>query len=179
MMDGVVTLVGLVVVAGYTWSLRGHFVAETMPQGARVISAAVTLTTVLFVALTWFALQPVWAQVLGVALQLAGAALFVAAVKASRQARLRFAFTPEKPEGLVESGPYRYVRHPFYVSYIIFWSGWALATWSVLSLISVCILVALYVIAARREEDSFAHTPLAADYAAYRNKAGFFWPRLG
>ena len=179
MMDGLVTLVGLAVVAGYTWSLRGHFVSETMPRGARVISAAVTLSTVLFVLLTWFAVQPVWAQAIGVVLQLAGAALFVAAVRASRKARLHFAFTPEKPQGLVETGPYRYVRHPFYVSYIIFWSGWALATWSILSLISVVILVALYVIAARREEDSFADTPLAADYAAYRTKAGFFWPRLG
>lgn len=178
-MDVIVILVGFAVVGGYTWSLRGHFVSEKMPRGARVISLVVTLTTVLFAALTWFTHQPVWAQVTGIVLQLGGGALFVAAIQASREARLHFAFTPENPHGLVETGPYRFVRHPFYVSYIIFWAGWALATWSVWSLISVAILIALYVIAARNEEQKFARTALAAQYAAYSRRTGFFWPRLG
>lgn len=178
-MDLVVTVTGLVIVGAYVWSLRGHFVSDRMQPGTRAISIVVTLTTVLYIVLLWTAPQPLWAQVAGFALQLAGGALFAAAIQASRNARLQFAFTPEKPHGLVETGPYRFVRHPFYVSYIIFWTGWGLATWSIYALISLVILIGLYVAAARDEELKFAQTPLAEAYAAYRRRAGFFWPRLG
>ena len=36
---------------------------------------------------------------------------------------------------------------------------------------------AIYVVAARFEERLFAGTALAPDYAAYRKKAGLFWPK--
>lgn len=177
-MDYVVVAVGLLTVGAYVWSLRGHFVSETMPSGTRIISVAVTLTTALYLLLTFGAEQPLWAQLGGLALQLAAGGLFIAAIIASREARLEYAFTAEKPQGLLETGPYRYIRHPFYASYIVFWSGWALATWSIFSLAGLAVLVTLYVMAARSEEQKFAQTPMAAAYEAYRNRAGLFWPKL-
>lgn len=176
-MDYIVTATGLLTVAAYVWSLRQHFASESMPAGARVISGAVTLTTIIYVALTLFLDQPLWPQVLGWVIQLLAGALFAATIKASRDAGLDYAFTEEKPRGLLEKGPYRYIRHPFYTSYIVFWVGWALATWSWLSLICLVVLIVLYVIAARSEEDKFAQTPMASAYAAYKQRAGLFWPK--
>jgi protein-S-isoprenylcysteine O-methyltransferase Ste14 len=177
-LDIVVTVVSLVVVAAYTWSLRGHFSSKKMPDGAKVISLFVTATTVFFLYLMWWKPQLVWAQLAGLLLELAAAALFWWAITASRKARLRFAFDHENPDSLVMTGPYRYLRHPFYTSYIVFWTGWGLATSSIWSIVPVAFFVAIYVAAARNEERKFSSTPLAHEYEAYRRRTGFLWPRF-
>lgn len=178
-LDIAVTGVSVVIVGAYIWSLRGHFVSETVPAGTRVIAATVGLSAALLLYLTWANIQPIWAQVLGLCLQLASGALFVAAIRASRRARLRYAFDPEHPHSLLEDGPYRVIRHPFYTSYVIFWAGWAIAAWSPSGFACFLVLLAIYIWAARMEERNFAASPLAADYAAYKGRTGFFWPRIG
>lgn len=179
LLDILVTIVSALILGAYLWSMRAHFVTDNMPKGARVISAVVTLSALFLLYLTWFFTQPIWAQIAGLVLQLLSAALFFAAIRASRAARLKFVFDSKVPETLVDTGPYRFIRHPFYVSYVIFWAGWAVATWSPFSLICVLALTTLYVRAARGEERSFADTPMAEAYAAYSARTGFFWPRLG
>jgi protein-S-isoprenylcysteine O-methyltransferase Ste14 len=178
LVDGLVTLLSIAVVAHYVWSARAHFASSSMPRGSMLISAAVLVTLVLFLLLQWLLEQPLLAGLGGVALELASLALFWAAILASGDGRLPLAFDAEGPRTLVTGGPYRYLRHPFYLSYIVFWSGWALATWSVWSLPSLIVLVAIYVAAARGEERLFAASPMAAQYAEYCRRAGFLWPRL-
>ena len=177
--DGLVTLVGISVVAAYIWSVRNHFVSDAMPSGARIIAAAVTTSLVVMLALTWLISQPLPAQVLGLAIQLFSVWIFYAAIQASRKARLRFIFDPEHPHSLVKDGPYRLVRHPFYVSYSIFWFGWAVATWSIWAIPCVIILIWLYVSAAQFEERNFEASPLSSDYLDYKARTGFFLPKLG
>ena len=178
-LDGLITLVAALVVGAYTWSVRHHFSSEIMPSGARVVAAAVTGSTIIMLALTWLVDQPVLAQIAGLAVQLFSVCIFYAAIMASRKARLRFVFDPAHPHSLVEEGPYRLVRHPFYLSYLIFWFGWALATWSALAAPFVILLVWLYIKAARFEERNFEASPLSPDYAAYKTRTGFFLPKLG
>lgn len=174
--DGLVTLVSGAVVAAYGWSVRNHFVSDIMPAGARLIALAVAASTVLMLVLIWFTSQPLWAQIAGLAIQLFSARIFYAAIVASRQARLRFVFDPEHPHSLVDQGPYRIVRHPFYVSYSIFWFGWAIATWSPFAIPSVIVLIWLYVSAARLEERNFEASSLSSEYAAYKARTNFFVP---
>ncbi len=176
--DVLVTLVSGAVVAAYAWSVRNHFVSDVMPSGARIIALAVIASTVIMLALTWFTTQPLWAQIVGLAIQLFSAWMFYAAILASRRARLRFVFDPEHPHSLVDQGPYKVVRHPFYVSYSIFWFGWAVATWSPFAIPSVIILIWLYISAARLEERNFEASPLSSEYAAYKSRTGFFVPGL-
>ncbi|WP_240229672.1 methyltransferase family protein [Devosia lacusdianchii] len=175
--DLVVTVVSIAILAQHVWALRGHFASETMANGARVTSAAALLTCACLLLLVWTHSQPIWAQVVGVLIELGSLALFWAAIKASRTARLRFAFDDQPPHSLVTIGPYQYVRHPFYTSYLLFWIGWAIATWSLWSVLPLIIVATLYVLAARMEERLFATTALADEYAAYRQRAGLFWPR--
>ncbi|ODT71268.1 MAG: S-isoprenylcysteine methyltransferase [Pelagibacterium sp. SCN 63-23] len=179
LLDGLVTLVGGAVVGAYIWSVRHHFSSDVMPSGARLIAAAVTTSTIIMLALTWLVDQPMSAQLAGLAIQVFSVLIFYAAIMASRQARLRFVFDPAHPHSLVDQGPYRLVRHPFYVSYSIFWFGWAVATWSWLAIPSVLVLIWLYISAARMEETSFDASPLSSEYAAYKARTGFFLPRLG
>lgn len=175
-LDLLVTAVGIGTLAQYTWSMRAHFHSPRMPDGAKIISAVVIAAGLFFTVVLWTRVQPVAALLLGLALQLCSLALFWSAIRASRRARLRFAFDADNPDSLVTEGPYRYVRHPFYSSYILFWIGWGIASWSVWALVPVVGIIVIYVVAARDEEAKFARTELSAAYAAYRQRTGLFWP---
>ncbi|HEV7276896.1 MAG TPA: isoprenylcysteine carboxylmethyltransferase family protein [Devosiaceae bacterium] len=176
--DVLATAVAIAVIAQYTWSMRGHFSSKSMPRGAVVISVVVLLSTALLLVLQWTLAQPAWAVLLGIALELGSLVLFWAAIRASRQARLRLAFDEENPDTLVTEGPYRYLRHPFYTSYLIFWTGWAIAVWSVWALVPLLAIAIVYVIAAKGEERKFERTTLADQYRAYKRRTGFLWPRF-
>lgn len=176
--DGIVIFVGLVVLGATIWAVRDHFTSEVMSAQARLISTVVVLNALLLIYLTLTLAQPFAAQITGVVIIIGSAILFFAAIKASKEAQLRFAFDPEKPRSLLNSGPYGLVRHPFYVSYVLLWLGWALASWSIWALPSFVVLLVLYVRAAQFEEQNFAETDMAVDHAAYKQKVGFFWPRL-
>ncbi|RYE84233.1 MAG: isoprenylcysteine carboxylmethyltransferase family protein [Hyphomicrobiales bacterium] len=178
-LDLLITVVSVAALALYMWSALGHFSSEGMPSGAKLLSWLVLACAVLMFALLWTQPQPLWAQWLGLLLELASLLLFWAAIRASRQRQLRLAFDPGNPRSFVDIGPYRYVRHPFYVSYIILWGGWALATWSLWALVPFLIMVAVYITAARDEERKFGLTDMAGTYADYRHRVGFFFPRLG
>ena len=177
-LDVLATAVVVAVLAQYSWSMRGHFSSPGMPQGAMLITIVVLAATVLFLALQWMLPQPPLAVLVGVAVELASLVLFWAAIRASREARLRLAFDEENPDSLVTEGPYRYLRHPFYTSYLIFWVGWAIAVWSPWAALPLLAIVVIYVTAARDEERKFEKTALAGDYHAYKQRTGFLWPRL-
>ncbi len=177
-LDLLVSAASLVIVGQFTWALRGHFTSTTMSRRAQLISLAVVFTSVGFIYLVWWQSQPIVAQIVGVLIEMGGFALFRAAILASSEAQLRFAFDEEHPHSLVTGGPYRYIRHPFYTSYLIFWIGWGVAAWSPWSVVAVVVMIALYAWAALTEERKFSATPLAGDYAAYKRRAGFFWPRI-
>lgn len=177
--DLLVTAVSVAVVGLHIRAVRNHFFSETTPTNAKVI-AGVTLASVLaFLFLTWSQHQPLWAQAVGIVIEMGSAFVFFAAIRASKQARLRFVFDPAHPHTLIATGPYTIVRHPFYVSYILFWAGWSIAVWSPFALISLALLIGLYIAAARLEESNFAASPLAAEHAAYKSRVGFFWPKIG
>lgn len=177
-LDLLATAVAIAVLAQYSWSMRGHFASSSMPPGAIVIAVVALICTAILLMLQWALDQPAGAVLIGVALELASLVLFWAAIRASRKARLRLAFDTENPDSLVTDGPYRYLRHPFYTSYVIFWSGWAIAVWSPWALAPLLAIVGVYIAAARGEEAKFEKTALAGDYQAYKQRTGFFWPRF-
>lgn len=121
--------------------------------------------------------RPLWAHA-WIAFPLYGAALglWAWAVATTRRERLSLAFSPDPPEAIIDRGPYRYVRHPFYVSYTLYWLAGAAAApiWWVVA--PSLLAIALYVAAARAEERKFAVSPLADAYTAYRARTGMFLP---
>ena len=91
--------------------------------------------------------------------------------------RFGIAWGDHVPEELCEAGPYRYVRHPLYLSYMLAWLAAlvALPHWSTAVLLVVNVVV--FTVAARSDEATIGTSPLAAAYAEYRGRAGMFWPR--
>src|SRR5262249_54127776 len=82
------------------------------------------------------------------------------------------------PEELCERGPYRFLRHPIYLSYMIAFAACfaAIPHWS--TTLMLVFNVALFTIAARDDEKRIADSPLAASYAGYRKRVGMFFPRV-
>ncbi len=89
------------------------------------------------------------------------------------------AFTGDEPRFMLNAGPYRWIRHPFYSAYLLFWAGTAAATPGIFGWAAVLILGAVYFVAARHEEGKFARSALAARYAAYAAHTGMFLPWPG
>jgi protein-S-isoprenylcysteine O-methyltransferase Ste14 len=84
----------------------------------------------------------------------------------------------EVPPQVCAAGPYRYVRHPVYTSYmlaflalLIAFPGWPTAVVFTANL-------AFYVYAAADEERTIAQSALGEGYASYRRGTGMFLPRL-
>jgi protein-S-isoprenylcysteine O-methyltransferase Ste14 len=162
--------------AAFSWGVKKHFRSTgAMPLGMKLTSL---LSLVLFTGFLWLIAQGasgLWLVSLG--LFTASLAVFAAAVAASRYTPPTLAFDTDSPNFLLQHGPYRYVRHPFYLAYVLFWLGTAVAVHSMLGWIAPLAMTALYIEAASREERKFASSDLAGAYKAYRARAGMFWPR--
>ncbi len=183
-MDGysmTMTAIAITYFVSMGWAVRGHFQAGRMPRGMAATTALTALAFAWFLEGRWEmatgrAAVPDWADAAASAIIIADLGLFWLTVNATRQNRLTLAFSPDIPSFIVASGPYRLVRHPFYLSYLIFWSATALGSASSAYWLVPFGLAILYVGAAGAEEKKFASSPLAAEYNRYRARTGMMMP---
>jgi protein-S-isoprenylcysteine O-methyltransferase Ste14 len=112
----------------------------------------------------------------GSAFYISAAGLFWWAIKTSLPNPLSAAFSPDLPTHLVALGPYRFIRHPLYCSYLICWmAGWVV-TVSPWLVPSVVVMFIIYLIAAAQEEQKFMRSPVTNAYRHYRSRTGFLVP---
>jgi protein-S-isoprenylcysteine O-methyltransferase Ste14 len=84
----------------------------------------------------------------------------------------------EVPPALCDAGPYRYVRHPFYLSYMLAFVAVAVAFPSFI-VSGVCVAnIGLFVFMAIDDERVLLGSAMAADYQSYRGRVGMFMPRI-
>jgi protein-S-isoprenylcysteine O-methyltransferase Ste14 len=115
---------------------------------------------------------------LGNLLIVAGVALFWHCVHLTSRRRLTSPFSDDEPEFFYTGGAYRYLRHPFYLSYLAAYFGMGIASHSVALFVVALVMFGVYFTAARFEEGKFERSALAEDYARYRRRAGMFLPRF-
>jgi protein-S-isoprenylcysteine O-methyltransferase Ste14 len=82
-----------------------------------------------------------------------------------------------KPEGLVTTGAFRYVRHPLYLASILLYLGVAFSTMSILAL-AIFVLISLYYDFLATYEEQLLEARFGDEYAAYRAKTGKWLPGL-
>ncbi len=178
-LDAAVTLLAAIIIATHAWAMRNHFnMPGEVPNGTRIISFLVIASAALFGFLTWTLQQPAFAQIIGLAVLLASYGLYWLTIGESSEAKLLSAFDEKNPHGLLKTGPYGYVRHPFYTSYLLLWGGWAIACWNIWAIVPVVGMAATYWAASRDEEGKFSTTAMADDYAEYKRTTGRFFPKL-
>jgi protein-S-isoprenylcysteine O-methyltransferase Ste14 len=105
-------------------------------------------------------------------------ALFVAGVRTLSGRRLTAAFSTDVPAFLITTGPYRQVRNPFYLAYLLCYVEALFASRSPWALLPLAWMTAIYWSAARQEERKFMSSGLALEFAAYQRSTGAFLPRI-
>lgn len=79
---------------------------------------------------------------------------------------------------LVTSGPYRYVRHPFYLALFVAICGGTLVSANWFVLLSGLVPLSLLIARTRIEEEKLIER-FGDEYRDYMNRTGRFFPRLG
>ena len=164
----------------FTWGRIAVFRIDGLtPPGVRVIEhcAAASIaagSTLIAIRATGHA----GLDCLGLALAVTSAGLFAWGVVTVQRKQLTAAFSADLPVSLITQGPFRYVRNPFYLAYIVAHAVPLLASRSPWALPGLLVMSAIYVRAAVLEERKFLRSDLAPAWRAYQRSTGRFLPRL-
>jgi protein-S-isoprenylcysteine O-methyltransferase Ste14 len=175
------------IIAAYVsggWGIYGHFLTEgKVPPGMKLVSL-LSLTGLVWLSWDRWQHHALWTSVnpsadaavlvlLGVSM-----GLFWWAVATTRCRRLTLAFSKDQPSFIHTGGPYAWVRHPFYTSYILFWIAAAVASGSWPYWIMPAAFITLYWRAIRIEEGKFTASAMSSEYQSYKMRTGMLvpWP---
>jgi protein-S-isoprenylcysteine O-methyltransferase Ste14 len=87
-------------------------------------------------------------------------------------------WSEQVPQEVCDTGPCAYIRHPFYVSYMMGFAAMAIALPHIVSVL-VCVAAIVWLVAiALHDERMLLNSSLATAYAAYRRHVGMFVPFL-
>lgn len=165
--------------ASYAWGLTRFFWIPDGPAGreSRLIERATAASILLHsMALVWWFDFAMVRYVAALLLYAVSLGMFWWCVRINRTQPLSLAFSTDQPGHIVTSGPYAWVRHPFYLSYLLCWIAGVLATGQWVLLATVAFMGWIYWRAAVKEEAKFAASPLAEAYRGYAARAGRFVP---
>jgi len=165
----------------FNWGMYSFFI-EPCGSNSGIDTIKLLGTTLGFISLSGIPLFGVASVIGGLSALLlcaASLALFWWAIRTNLSQPLSFAFSDDEPQHLVSTGPYRWIRHPFYSAYLLTWLAIPVATLQLLMLMLMPLLAmgAIYVAAARIEEKKFAVSTLADAYTRYHHTTGAFLPR--
>ena len=176
---GLITVVGVVTayISG-VWGIYGHFTRKDKVEPAMKFTSALSLA-----GLLWFLFER-WRNgalvrslvpaddIVALAMLAVFMLLFWWTVAVTRERRLTLAFSKDQPKFIYTTGPYKWVAHPFYMSYLIFWVAVAIATYTWIFWLIPAAMFILYQRAIKLEEAKFAASPVSSEYAAYRARRG-------
>jgi protein-S-isoprenylcysteine O-methyltransferase Ste14 len=109
---------------------------------------------------------PIWLHLVGVLFTFASSALTYAAMAHNKFLSMYVQVAQERGHRVATSGPYRYVRHPMYVSLVVSWPALALLLGSYWALIPGLVASGLIVVRTALEDRTLqAELPGYADYS--------------
>ena len=129
------------------------------------------------ISLVW--IEPASEGQAGVAIAMYGASLtiFLASIEAARRVPLTRTFVYEpRPDRVLRTGPFRFVRHPIYLAYSLAWLAAPVAMSSVLLGLTAAGLISCYAVSAVEEERRLLASPLGPEYRDYIKATKRFVP---
>jgi len=179
-MDSTILLLGTYLGphAAFIWGRYRVFrVGNRTPTGVRLIeaSASASILGACGLVVTRDGPRP-GLDLFAVILAISSSALFAWGVATVKRGRLTAAFSTDVPAELIIDGPFRYVRHPFYVSYLLCHLQAVMLSRSGWALLPLLWMAGIYIRAAFLEERKFLNGPLAGRYHQYAATTGRFVP---
>jgi protein-S-isoprenylcysteine O-methyltransferase Ste14 len=117
-------------------------------------------------------------QLIGAAALLLALALYQWAAISIRGRMFSYAGNSDLPQFVHRSGPYAYVRNPFYLSYLLAEIATVVMWPSVWGGVIVVLATVYFQWLARFEEGKFARSTVAVEYAQYKARTGRLLPPL-
>jgi protein-S-isoprenylcysteine O-methyltransferase Ste14 len=113
------------------------------------------------------------------AVQILLGVIFLLAALYLARAGMRAAFGEvREPPSVIRTGPFKYIRHPIYLSEILFYLSLLMFRTSLAALF-VWVLAIIFFISIARYEEKLLLARFGDDYKAYMKEAGMFCPKLG
>lgn len=177
-METIVLAVYITIIAGLVWARYKYFKLDSKPS--RMSSLFYDPIVAIHIASTAIAmalddLPNLLTVAFSMSLMIIGFGTFIASIRLAKS--LDFAFS-DSVDKLITSGTYGIVRHPLYLSYLLIWAGGTIITNALLSWITMCYLLAFYVISARKEEKILRESKYSREYSDYCQNVGMFLPRI-
>lgn len=109
-------------------------------------------------------------------LNLTSGYLFFWAYSTTRKIRFDNIFTTRAPQQLVQQGPYRRIRHPYYTSYLLTYFSTLLLLLEAWNIAALMIILMLYIDAVQNEESLILGSENGSNYQEYRKNTKRFLP---
>jgi len=116
-----------------------------------------------------------WLQYIGLFFSITGMIIGIASLLALNR-NLSIFPTPKQTAELIQSGIYKYIRHPIYTGVLFFVFGYALYSENTLRMIISVSLYILFKLKATYEEE-LLHNKFA-NYSEYKKTSGTFLPKI-
>lgn len=116
--------------------------------------------------------------ILALLCMLASSSIFYLSKKTLGFQKLTPIYSTNPPDFLLNKGPYKYIRHPFYSAYLLNYLGIALGSNNLLSFFIFLGIYFLYLRAAKQEEGKFLSSALCGEYLKYQAATGRFSPKI-
>ncbi len=87
-------------------------------------------------------------------------------------------YSKDTPVKLVRTGLYRFVRHPFYLIYLVTYGSLIFVAPSLIYTALVVSITMIYIHAARAEEAKFQASILSDEHKRYQDETGMFLPKI-
>lgn len=178
------SLVGFILAAAFFWELRGaarsfSIVKEEGVKG-RVSLISLSFFLSVFEGFNGRLNSHRWMIAVGFAVLGASILLFSSARTSIRGKYFSYIYSDDAPQFLHTSGPYRYIRNPFYASYLLMFLATALMVPNAITVAIVAVMMLFLSNAARHEEQKFSRSPehIATEYANYKKRTGRFIPKI-
>ncbi len=156
---------------------EGAFILFGLRLGSIPMFAGVLAWLINPAWMAWSAISlPAWVRSCGIALMFIWGALLVWTFQ-SLGNNLTDTVVTRKAHTLVTTGPYRYVRHPFYLTILVAVVGAALAMANWFFLLAGAVPLAFLFVRTRIEEEKLVER-FGDDYREYMRRVGRFVPRL-
>lgn len=149
-----------------------------LPLGAQLVIVATALVVAGELHNLWrLRAEITWPQAAAMAgLHLAALAVFVWAWRSLRPVAPGIGFASQLPAGLARRGPYRFVRHPLYFSYLLAWVAIPGVLLDLVGLLCIAGMAVAYFVAARQEETLLLRSALGGEYSDYRQRTPMLLP---